>query len=161
MIDFELAHFIAKFYLFAYFLAFVLSFFNVTNNKSNLIIITLALVFCVFNQYLKSAVDFYNYYLTSTFFALLFILLSLASHFYLKIRHSKTTLFVYVSYLFLAVSYLIMHRIRVVIFDKDDSIIWLINSHSALVNILYFINILLFFYGTKIKWKSYSGRLFS
>jgi hypothetical protein len=161
MIDLELGHFIAKFYLLAYFVVFIFSFINAPNNKSNLIIITLALVFCIFNQYLKFTVDFYNYYLTCAAFALLLILISLAAHFYLKIKHPKTTLFVYASYLSIAASYLIMHRVRIVIFDNDDSIMWLINGQSTFTNTFYFLNILVFFYGTKIKWNSYFGRLSS
>jgi hypothetical protein len=159
MIDLELGHFIAKFYLFAYFLVFVVSFFNKDNNKSNLIIVGFALCRCIFGQSSKMMFDFYTYYLGAAFGCLFCIVLSLLTHLFFKVKHSKSTLVVYGFYFLIAISYLVIHRVRVVIYDTDAPITWLINLQSVFTLTLYFLSICVFAYGTKIRWKLYSGRL--
>ncbi|KGJ86854.1 hypothetical protein [Colwellia psychrerythraea] len=159
MINHELGHFIATFYLFAYFLVFILSFMNRNNNKSNLIVVALALSLCIFNQYLKISLGFYFYYLGAAACTLFCILFSLAAHLFLKVKHEISTLFIYGFYFLISISYLVIHRVRVVIFDTDEPIMWLINSQSAFSLTLYLLSICVFVYGTKIKWKWHFGRL--
>ncbi|PKH86232.1 hypothetical protein [Colwellia sp. Bg11-28] len=161
MIPLEFAHFIAKFYICAYLVCFILSFLNKENNKSNLIVVALALVFCIFNQYLKSSLGFYFFYLAGAAGCILCVFLSLIIHLALKIKHEKSTLFVYGFYFLIAISYLVIHRVRVVIYDTDESIMWLINLQSVFTLTLYFLSICVFAYGTKITWNSYFGRLSS
>jgi hypothetical protein len=161
MIDLELSHFIAKFYLFAYFLVFTVSFFNTDNNKSNLIIVGFALCRCIFGQSSKMLFDFYTFYLGAAFECLLCIGLSLVVHLFFKVKHEKSTLFIYGCYFLIAISYLVIHRVRVVIYDIDEPIMWLINLQSIFTLTLYFLSICVFAYGTKIRWNSYFGRLYS
>jgi len=161
VINLELAHFIAKFYLLAYFICFAVSFSNKYNNKSNLIIITYALVFSVLNQYIKSSLDFYTFYLGSAASCLNCIFLSLITHLSMKVKHSKTTIYIYIFYILIALSYMLVHRIRVVIFDSDEHILWLINTQSVFTLTLYFLSICVFIYGSNILWKSQFGRLSS
>jgi hypothetical protein len=161
MISLDLGHFIAKFYLVGYFICFLISYSNKDNNKSNLIIVTYALVFCLFNQYIKSVLDFYTYYLGCAFSCLVCLVFSLITHLIMKIKHAKTTIYVYVIHLLIALSYLVIHRVRVVLFDSDEHILWLINSQSGFTLSLYFFSICVLFYGSKILWKSQFGRLSS
>jgi hypothetical protein len=159
MINLELAYFIAKFYMFAYLFCFILSFLNKENNKSNLTIVALALVFCMFDQYLKSSLGFYQFYLGSAAAPLFCILFSLTAHLIIKIKHVRTTLLIYGIYFLIAISYLVIHRVRVVIYDTDAPIIWLINAQSVFTLGLYLLSICVFAYGTRIKWNWHFGRL--
>lgn len=159
MINLELAHFIAKFYMCAYFICFLLSFINKDNNKSNLILASIALFFCVIDQYLKMSLDFYYFYLGEAAGSLFCILLSLTIHLLLKVNHERTTLIVYSFYFLISIGYLVLHRVRVVIYDTDEPIMWLINSQSVFNLSLYFLSICVFAYGTKIKWNLYFGRV--
>lgn len=161
MISLELGHFIAKFYLLSYFLIFIFSFVNRDNNKSNLIIVGFALCRCIFGQSSKMMFDFYTYYLGAAFGCLLCIVLSLLTHLFFKVKHAKSTLVIYGLYFLISISFLVIHRVRVVIFDTDESIIWLINSQSVFTLTLYFLSICVFAYGTRIKWNLYFGRLSS
>jgi hypothetical protein len=161
MIDLELAHFISKFYLFLFFICFVLSFINKNNNKSNLIIISFFLIHCLIGQTSKMSFGFYTYYLVSAFSCLMVIIFSLLLHLYLRVEHKFLTVINYIFLILISMSYLIIHRVRVVIFDTDEPILWLINTHSALNLVLYFISICFFLYGSNIKWKSQFGRLSS
>jgi len=161
VISLELGHFIAKFYLIGYFLCFLLSYRNRYNNKSNLIIVTLALASCAFNQHLRENLGFYTFYLGAACQVLITLSVSLGIHLYFKIKHERTTLLVYLLYILISISFMVIHRVRVVIFDTDESILWLINSQSAFTLSLYFLSICLFLYGTNIKWKSQFGRLSS
>ena len=161
MINLDLAYFIAKFYMCAYLVCFILSFLNKDNNKSNLIIVALALVFCIFNQYLKSSLGFYFFYLGGAAGSLFCILLSLITHLALKVKHEKSTLFIYGFYFLIAISYLVIHRVRVVIYDTDEPIMLLINLQSVFTLTLYFLSICVFAYGTRIRWNLYYGRLSS
>lgn len=161
MIDLELSHFIAKFYLLAYFVVFIFSFVNRDNNKSNLIIVGLALCRCIFGQSSKMLFDFYTYYLGAAFGCLLCIVLSLLAHLFFKIKHEKSTLFIYGLYFLIAISFLVIHRVRVVIYDTDEPIMWLINIQSVFTLTLYFLSICVFAYGTRIRWNLYFGRLSS
>jgi len=159
MIDLELGHFFAKFYMFAYFLVFIVSFFNKDNNKSNLIIVGFALCRCIFGQSSKMLFDFYTYYLGAAFGCLACIVLSLIAHLFFKVRHAKTTLYVYGLYFLIAISFLVIHRVRVVMYDTDEPIILFINLQSVFTLTLYFLSICVFAYGTRIKWNWHSGRL--
>lgn len=159
MISLELGYFIAKFYMMGYFLCFLLSYRNRRSNKSNLIITTVALVNCIFNQYLKEALDFYTYYLGAAFQVLILLFISLIIHLYFRIKHEKTTLFVYGFYILIAISLMIIHRVRVVVFDSDENILWLINTQSAFTLTLYLLSIFVLAYGGLIKWKLPFGRL--
>jgi len=161
MINLELAHFIAKFYLFSYFICFLISFSNKHNNKSNFIAITFALVFSLLNQYIKQTLDFYTFYLGSAAGCLIYVLFSLITHLVMKIKHVRTTVIIYVLYILISLSYLIIHKVRVVIFDSDEHILWVINAQSIFTLAVYLINICLFAYGSKILWKSQFGRLSS
>ncbi|NQZ24512.1 MAG: hypothetical protein HRT53_21005 [Colwellia sp.] len=161
MISHELGHFIAKFYLVGYLVCFIFSFLNKFNNKSNLIIITLAFVFCVFNQFLKVKLGFYTFYLGAALGLSVCVFLSVTFHFFTKVLHKKTTLVVYSFYISMAISYLILHRVRVVIYDSDEPISWLINAQSVFTLTLYFFSIVIFLYGCKVKWKLQFGRLLS
>ena len=161
MINHELGHFIATFYLFGYFFIFILSFINRNNNKSNLIVVALALSFCIFNQYLKISLGFYSYYLGAAACSIFAIFFSLAIHLFLQVKHEKSTVVIYGLYFLIAISYLVIHRVRVVIFDTDEPIMWFINSQSAFTLTLYFLSICVFAYGTKIRWNSYFGRSYS
>lgn len=159
MIEHELGHLIAKFYLVGYLICFIFSYLNKNNNKSNLIIITFAFVFCIFNQFIKTEFGFYTFYLGAAFGLLACISSSLVFHFLTGVRHRKPTLIVYFIYISMAVSYLLLHRIRVVIYDTDEPILWLINAQSVFTLTLYFFTICIFFYGCRVKWKLQSGRL--
>jgi hypothetical protein len=159
MINLELGYFIAKFYLAGYFVCFLFSYRNKHINQSNLIIATIALVNCLFNQYLKEALDFYTFYLGAAFQVLILLLISLIIHRYFRIRHEKTTLLIYGLYILIAISFMIIHRVRVVIFDSDENIMWLINTHSVFTLTLYFLSICVLAYGGIIKWKLPFGRL--
>jgi hypothetical protein len=161
VISLELGYFIAKFYVVAYFLCFLFSYQNKLNNQSNLIITTTALISCVFNQYLRETLGFYMFYLGAAFQVLFSLLISLIIHLYFKIKHEKTTVFVYWIYVLIAMSFMILHRVRVVIYDNDEPILWLINLQSAFTLSLYFLSICLFLLGCNIKWKSQFGRLSS
>jgi len=161
MIDLELAHFISKFYLFLFFICFVLSFINKSRNKSNLIIISFFLIHCLIGQTSKMSFGFYTYYLASAFLCLTVIILSLFLHLYLRIKHEFVTVLNYILLILISMSYLIIHRVRVVIFETDEPILWLINAHSAFTLLLYFLSICFFLYGSNIKWKSQFGRLSS
>jgi len=158
VINLELGYFIAKFYLAGYFFCFLLSYKNKQKNLSNLIITSIALVNCIFNQYLKEALDFYTFYLGAAFQILILLLISLIIHLYFRIKHKKSTLVVYGLYLLIAISLMVIHRVRVVIFDSDEHILWLINAHSVLTLTLYFLSICVLAYGSKILWKSQFGR---
>jgi hypothetical protein len=161
MIDLELAHFIAKIYICAYLVFFILSFLNKENNKSNLIVVSLALIFSIFNQYLKLSLGFYFYYLGCAAVCLFAVFLSLIIHLFFKVKHEKSTLFIYGCYFLISISYLVIHRVRVVIYDIDEPIMWFINLQSIFTLTLYFLSICVFAYGTKIRWNSYFGRLYS
>jgi len=161
VINLELGYFIAKFYLAGYFLCFFLSFNNKYDNKSNLIITTVALINCIFNQYLKEILDFYTFYLGAAFQLLTLLLISIIIHLFFKVKHEKSTVFVYGLYIFIVISYLIIHRVRVVMFDSDEHIMWLINGQSIFTLTLYFLSICVFIYGSKTLWKSQFGRLSS
>jgi len=161
VISLELGYFIAKFYLAGYFLCFILSYKNKNRNLSNLIITTIALVNCIFNQYLKEALDFYTFYLGAAFQVLVLLLISLILHLYFRIKHEKSTILVYGLYILIAISFMVIHRVRVVVFDSDEHILWLINAQSAFTLILYFLSICALVYGSKILWKSQFGRLSS
>jgi hypothetical protein len=159
MISLGLAHFIAKFYLFTYFVVFVFSFINRDENKSNLIILSLALCYCIFGQFSKMFLSFYTYYLGAAFGCLVSITISLFTHLFFKLKHEKSTLFIYGCYFLIAISYLVIHRVRVVIYDTDESIMWFINLQSIFTLTLYFLSICVFAYGTRIRWSFYFGRL--
>lgn len=161
MIDLELAHFIAKFYVALCFFCFVVSFSNRGCNKSNLIVVSFALIHCVVGQSSKMAFDFYTYYLASACFCILVIACSLLTHVYLRVKHEVITVVIYSLFILISISYLIIHRVRVVIYDTDEPILWLINSQSVFTLTLYFISISLFLYGCNIQWKSQFGRLLS
>ena len=161
MITLELAHFIAKFYLVAYILCFVLSYKNVKENKSNFIIIMLAIATCIFNQYINTDADFYTFYLVMAITCTNVILASVGFHIYFSIKHSRSTLWTYSIYFLIAISYMIIHRVRVEIFDSDEPILWFINAQSAFTLSLYFLSICIFIYGCNIKWKLQFGRLSS
>ncbi len=161
MINLEIAHFIAKFYMCAYLVCFILSFLNKKNNKSNLILVTIALVFCIFNQYLKTSLGFYFFYLGEAASSLFCVLLSLIVHLFFRVKHEKPTLYIYSFYFLIAISYLVIHRIRVVIYDTDEPILWLISLQSGFTLTLYFLSVCVFIYGIKIKWNCYFGRLSS
>jgi hypothetical protein len=161
MINLELAHFIAKFFMIFYFVCFLLSLANKHNNKSNFIAITFALIFSVLNQYIKQTQGFYTFYLVSAVSCLFYVLLSLITHLLIKIKHVKTTVYIYFFYILIALSYLGLHRVRVIIFDSDEHILWVINTQSVFTLILYFLCICVFVYGSKILWKSQFGRLSS
>ena len=158
MINLELAYFIAKFYLVGLCICFVLSLLNLHNNKSNFIVVTFALLHCFIDQFIKTSLDFYTFYLGAAFECLVFILLSVAAHLYLKIKHAKSSVIVYIIYLLIALSYLILHRVRVVIYSTDEPILWLINMQSVFVLTLYFFSNCFVVYGSKIKWNSGFGR---
>lgn len=158
VINLELAYLITKFYLVALSICFVFNFININKNKSNFIVVTFALLHCFINQYVKTSYDFYTFYLGFAFECLVFILLSVAAHLYFKIRHVKTSVIIYVIYLLIALSYLILHRVRVVIYSTDDPILWFINSQSVFVLILYFFSNCIVVYGSRIKWNSVFGR---
>lgn len=153
MISLDLGHYIAKFYLVGYFIVFALSFLNKDNNKSNLIIVSLALVGCIFSQYIKESLSFYLFYLGAALQFLVLILISVFTHLFFKIKHEKTTITVYVLYILMVISYMVLHRVRVVMYSTDEPIMWLINSQSVFTLTLYFLSICVFAYGCKIKWK--------
>lgn len=161
MITLELAHTIAKFYLVAYVICFVLSYTNVKENKSNLIIISVALASFIFNQYLKEEGDFYTFYLLAATAAMNVILTTIALHTFFTVKHSRSTLWIYLIYFLIAISYMIIHRVRVVIYESDEPILWFINAHSAFTLSLYILSICIFIYGCNIKWKVRFGRLSS
>jgi hypothetical protein len=160
LIRLDLGHQIAKLYLIGYCIVFVLSYLNKDNNKSNLIIASLALFGCIFNQYLKETLSFYIFYLGSALQLLVLILISVSTHLFFKIKHKKTTITVYILYILMVISYMVLHRVRVVMYDTDEPILWLINSQSGFTLSLYFLSICVFAYGCKIKWKLQFGRLF-
>jgi len=159
MISLELSYFIAKFYLLAYFVFFIISFLNKENNKSNFIIVSLVLINCIIGQYVKELLGFYTFYLGATLQCLVVIALSLFLHLFFKVKHEKTTYIIYLFYFFIALSFLILHRVRVVIYDSDESILWLINTQSVFTLLLYFLSIIVLAFGCKNKWKYFSGRL--
>jgi len=144
----------------AYCIIFILSFLNKDNNKSNLIIASLALLGCIFSQYLKESLSFYIFYLGAALQFLVLVLISVFTHLFFKIKHEQTSVIVYILYILMAISYMVLHRIRVVMYDTDEPILWLINSQSVLTLTLYFLSICVFAYGCKIKWKLQFGRLF-
>ena len=160
VINLELSHFIAKFYLVALSICFVFSFININKNKSNFIVVTFAFLHCFIDQFIIINLGFYTFYLWAAFECLVFILLSAAAHLYFKIIHVKTSVIIYVIYLLIALSYLILHRVRVVIYSTDDPILWFINSQSVFVLILYFFSNCIVVYGSRIKWNSVFGRYF-
>ena len=143
-----------------YFIVFILSFLNKDNNKSNLIIASLALVGCIFSQYLKESLSFYVFYLGAALQFLVLVLISVFTHLFLKIKHERTTITVYILYILMVISYMVLHRVRVVMYEADEPIMWLINSQSIFTLTLYFLSICVFGYGCKIKWKLQFGRLF-
>jgi hypothetical protein len=160
MISLESAHSIAKLYLIGYFIFFIASYLNQENNKSNLIIVSLALVNCLCSLYLTEHASFTTYYLWSSLQQLVVILFCVFIHLYFTIKHEKTTLTVYFFYIVISISFLLIHRIRVVIYDSDEPILWLINAHSVFTLSLYFMSICVFSYGCKIEWKLQFRRLF-
>lgn len=160
MISLESAHFITKFYLIGYFICFVLSFVK-ENNKSNLIIVSLVFFYSVLDQYLKMELGFYTFYYGAALGCATVVLVSVLSHLYLKVRHQKVTALMYICFLLMAASYMIVYRVRVVIYETDEPISWLINGQSWFTLIIYFLILLLCFYGCNVKWKLQFGRLFS
>jgi hypothetical protein len=160
LISLELGHHIAKVYLIGYCIVFVLSYLNKDNNKSNLIITSLALFGCIFNQYLKENLSFYIFYLGAALQLLALIFISVFTHLFFKIKHEQTSIFIYFLYVLMAISYMVLHRVRVVMYDTDEPILWLINSQSIFTLTLYFLSICVFAYGCKIRWKWQFGRLF-
>lgn len=161
MISLELAHFIAKFYVLLFFICFLVSFSNKGFNKSNLIIVSFALIHSILGQSGKVAFDFYTYYLACACFCIFVIASSMLTHIYLRIKHEAVTVIIYSLYIFICISYLIIHRVRVIVYDTDEPILWLINSQSVFTLGLYFISISLLLYGCNIQWKSQFGRLSS
>jgi len=161
VITFELGFFIDKFYLVGYSLVFIVSYLNQKNNQSNLIIISLTLIHCLFTMFLRGETSFYTFYLWAAFTLSSVILLSIIIHLFFQIKHQKTTVKVYYLYILSSIGYLIIHRVRVVIYDTDDPIFWLMNLQSGYNITLSFLAICLFVYGCNIKWKSQYGRLFS
>jgi hypothetical protein len=160
LISLELGHHIAKLYLIGYSIVFVLSFLNKESNKSNLIIVSLALIGCIFSQYIKESLSFYVFYLGAALQFLVLILVSVFTHLFFKIKHEQTSIVVYFLYVLMALSYMVLHHVRVVIYDTDEPILWLINSQSIFTLTLYFLSICVFAYGCKIRWKWQFGRLF-
>ena len=158
MINLELAHFFTKFYLVGLFICFLLSYINRHKNKSNLIAVTYALLHCVIDQFTKSLFDFYTFYLAIAFGCIMFVLCTALTHLYFRLRHMKTTVFVYAIYFSIAISCLILHRVLVVIYTSDESILWLINLQSGFALTLYFLSICTFAYGCKISWNTLFGR---
>lgn len=161
MIDLELAHFVAKFYLIGLSLCFICSYINRRKNKSNLIAVTFSLFHCIIDQFSKVKFDFYTFYLGAAFGCLVFILITVLVHVHLCIKHVKTTVIIYVIYFLIAISFLILHRIRVVIYSSDEPIMWLINLQSVFILTLYFLSVCIFVYGCKIPWNTQFGRFFS
>ncbi len=161
MITLELAHTIAKFYLVAYVFCFLFSYRNRRNNKSNFIVILVAIASFLFNQYLKEEGDFYTFYLLAAAAAMNVILTSVGLHLFFTIKHSRSTLWIYLIYFLIAISYMIIHRVRVVVYESDEPILWFINAHSAFTLSLYILSICIFIYGCNIKWKVQFGRLSS
>jgi hypothetical protein len=161
VITLELSHFIAKFYLVADILCLLLSYKNLRENRSNFIVIALVIATCIFNQYIKTEADFYTFYLVAAITCTNVILTSIGFHINFSIKHSRSTLWAYSICFLIAISYMIIHSVRVEIFKSDEPILWFINAQLAFTLSLYFLSICIFIYGCNIKWKLQFGRLSS
>ena len=49
-------------------------------------------------------------------------------------------------HILIAISFMVIHRVRVVIYDSDESILWFINLQSAFTLSLYFLSIFIIFF---------------
>jgi len=133
VITLELGFIIDHYYFVGYLLVFILSYSNKNNNKSNLIIISLVMIHCIFHMYLRDEPDFYTYYLWSAFKRCLMIFLSIIIHLHFHIKHQQTTVYAYYLYIMCSFGYMMIHRVRVVIYDTDEPILWLMNLNLVII----------------------------
>lgn len=160
MIDLEYSYLITKFNIVAYFvcLIFLIRPPNVSYSLS--IICVFSIIHLFTGQYVKEYFGFSEFYLAAALEPLALILTCVITHLFLKVLHTKVSFYIYILYLLMSVSYLIIHRVRVVIYDSDEPIMWFITSHSILINSIYFVVFCLFIYGSKVKWKLLFGYLY-
>ena len=152
MISVELGYLITKVNLFFLAALFVFGYKKERLNTSEIIIFVCVAVNYNFSQLLLETTDFYTFYLYFAAKALLVIVISLIIHLAMRVEHSNYTQLAYALLLTKFVLYMIVYRVRVVIYDSDKHIMWLINSQSMLVLFCDFLIIIVLFLKVS-KWK--------
>jgi hypothetical protein len=133
MIGIETGYLMIKVYLI---ILAVLLLFGIKKNKvdkTEIIIYSCIAINCNFIQTLFESTDFYTYYLYFAANCMLVVVCSLLVHVLWRINHSKAAYSVYGLFMFKTLLYLILYRVRVVLYDTDEPIMWLINGQSFLI----------------------------
>jgi hypothetical protein len=96
-----------------------------------------------FAQTLLEMTSFYTFYLYFAACCIAVIASSLFFHVILRVDHSKSVYFVYGLLFFKFFMYMLLYRVRVIVYSSDESIMWLINTQSFLVLLSDFLIVLI------------------
>jgi hypothetical protein len=121
-------------------------------DKSEMIIMATMLVSIVTSQIIVQDSGFYTFYLSFASSCLAIVGTSIFLHVVLQEVNSKYTYFVYGLFLVKFLSHMLLHRVRTQIYTSDEPIMWLIQSHSALVFTCDFFIVVVLFLKVS-KWK--------
>ncbi len=123
-----------------------------TIRKTEVIILSCLVVGGVTGHYILQNSDFYGFYLYAAANNLVVVAVSAFVHAEKRVEHSRVALMIYGLLLFKFLLHMVLYRVRVITYDSDEPIMWLINGQSSLVLLCDFL-ILLFLAIKVSKWK--------
>jgi len=112
-------------------------------DKTEIIIYACVGISYHFAQALLEMTSFYTYYLYFAACCMAVVASSLFFHVILRVEHSKSVYFVYGLLFFKFFMYMLLYRVRVIVYSSDESIMWLINTQSFLVLLSDFLIVLI------------------
>jgi hypothetical protein len=97
------------------------------------IILSCMIVGIFVGHYILQNSGFYVFYLYGAANSLAIVAISVLVHNEMKTEHSNSVYIIYALLLFKFLSHMLLYRVRVVIYESDATIMWLINGHSFVV----------------------------
>jgi len=130
VISVEQAFLIAKFNIII--LAVILIYiFKTDSLKTSEFKVVCSLIFGVFvGYYILQNASFYDFYLYAAASNLFIVGVSILAHNFMKAEKSKTVYLIYGLLFFKFLLHMLLYRVRVIIYDSDEPIMWLINGQS-------------------------------
>jgi hypothetical protein len=101
--------------------------------KTELIVLPCLILGMFSGYYILENSDFYSFYLNAALNSLLIVAVSVFIHNELRVEHSRAVYLIYGLLLFDVLLYMIVYRVRVIIYDSDEPIMWLINAQSFFI----------------------------
>jgi len=133
MITTEEAYLINKVYVLIYSVILIYGVKAKTIEKTEMILLPCLMVGTFSIYYILQHSSFQDFYLYDALNCLSIVVVSLFVHNERRVNHSKSVYFIYGLLLFKFLMYMVIYRVRVIIYDTDAPIMWLINTQSVLI----------------------------